>query len=738
MFENFPYTDMHQLNLDWIVKIAKDFLDQYTTIQETISTGMDDLTNKATELENLLQEWYDTHSEDIGTQLAQALNDINAALETALVSFSNRADAKAAETIESIPDDYTELANKVSSMFTGLNYDLNNLLVPARLTDGIYIDNHDGTEVTYEGWSATDYIPFMPRQRMWAYFPQGTGYCALYDENHDFIAGTSFTTGVNDWVLYDVNEYVNVRYIRISNGTTHMKNTKIIMFPVADNTLTKRGYYADAKITGDKIDEIKTRLDNSIPGMKLSAIFKNDIVFEAEQATTTVPASVNYREQKLQDVSLLPNTDYYIYCGRIISPMDSSQVRLYVKYVNDSTWHNCQATKQNGGFAHIKTTDQTIEESAVYLIGTSGETTPEAITAIFSDIAVFKGVNLELRKPFTDYQMTIPDYFKTQLDSKKYNIVANSQNSSMTGDSFIFITDTHFTVNNILNHDIYDLTYNSCHAHQLIDYIMENTPVRQIIFGGDLCNVAPNVGQMLLSMNTWEGSYKDLKSRLRYCVGNHEYYTDIGSDVPDRPTPQSLYGSSAKYNETTIGGKQSNCTYYYDNPVQKIRYFVISCGRDTELSIAQTEWILSEFANVPDDYTIVCIGHAFLLDDVSDFRGYYKIIVQGLDALKTRTTYAFNGNTYNYANSNAIAGFIMTGHTHMDYVKRSTGNIPCIATACDSWYLNYELVNGSPVQTPRQLNTIEEQCFDVVQFDTYSKVVKLTRIGYGSDRTIQY
>ena len=39
MFEQFPYTNFHELNMDWIVKIAKDFLDQYTHIQETITTG---------------------------------------------------------------------------------------------------------------------------------------------------------------------------------------------------------------------------------------------------------------------------------------------------------------------------------------------------------------------------------------------------------------------------------------------------------------------------------------------------------------------------------------------------------------------------------------------------------------------------------------------------------------------------------------------------------------------------
>lgn len=112
-FENFPYTNFHELNLDWIAKIAKDFLEQYTHIQELIANGEQELNDKtteglaqlqtkATELEALLQAWYNTHSDDISAQLA-----------TAIQNFNTAADQKAEQTIASIPDDYTELSNKV-------------------------------------------------------------------------------------------------------------------------------------------------------------------------------------------------------------------------------------------------------------------------------------------------------------------------------------------------------------------------------------------------------------------------------------------------------------------------------------------------------------------------------------------------------------------------------------------------------------------------------------------------
>ena len=138
--EGFPYTNFHDLNMDWIIKIAKDFLDQYTHIQEIITTGLEDLGDKTeegieelnehyTNLNNLLQQWYNTHSEDIANQLADALNDLNAwytlhenyldqTLINKITEFNNAADEKAAATIASIPADYTALSNFVDDLYS--------------------------------------------------------------------------------------------------------------------------------------------------------------------------------------------------------------------------------------------------------------------------------------------------------------------------------------------------------------------------------------------------------------------------------------------------------------------------------------------------------------------------------------------------------------------------------------------------------------------------------------------
>ena len=145
--EGFPYSNFHDLNMDWIIKIAKDFLDQYTHIQEIIEQGKTDIENltesgltqleeKATNLEALLQDWYDTHSSDIANQLANALADLNSwytthqnyldqTLATNIAAFNTAAEQKAAETIASIPDDYSTLGTNVYNLIHSISTEYN-------------------------------------------------------------------------------------------------------------------------------------------------------------------------------------------------------------------------------------------------------------------------------------------------------------------------------------------------------------------------------------------------------------------------------------------------------------------------------------------------------------------------------------------------------------------------------------------------------------------------------------
>lgn len=54
--ENFPYSNQHDMNQDWIIKIVKDFLDQYTGLQQTITDSEEFMNNAVASIQLLLEQ----------------------------------------------------------------------------------------------------------------------------------------------------------------------------------------------------------------------------------------------------------------------------------------------------------------------------------------------------------------------------------------------------------------------------------------------------------------------------------------------------------------------------------------------------------------------------------------------------------------------------------------------------------------------------------------------------------
>ena len=294
--EGFPYSNFHDLNMDWIIKIAKDFLDQYTHIQQIIEegeisiqtltengetslqnlteNGLEQLQNKADNLEALLQAWYDTHSEDIATQLASALSDLNSwytthqnylneTLQTNINTFQTMADAYALETIQSIPQDYTALADQsnflnkpnVISLTSGYREGY------AKITDGgIATDNrfrcfeeavmpgdiilYNASDDTYAGifgmclydadkvWTTTYYAESDTDQII--VVPEGVSYVvASFDNNYLVNAKFYIIRNRFNERHYDKNAWGSDSYINHETGArTYDDRYKAITIPV--------------------------------------------------------------------------------------------------------------------------------------------------------------------------------------------------------------------------------------------------------------------------------------------------------------------------------------------------------------------------------------------------------------------------------------------------------------------------------------------------------------------------
>lgn len=243
-----PYSNLHGMNLDWIIQMAKDFLDQYTHIQDVIQAGLTDLDTATTQdlaaleakkdrLEGLLNAWYTTHSQDIAEELASALAAIQLKLEQAL---------------ESLPDDYTELYNNVrqidynlckynavivseSSMIYPDNITRYGITFASDLTDlyGIYHVSGTATDefsLNVILGSAVD-IPdwLIPGSRMYVDVPAVSGityklYCYFEDETREIFefsepgiwdvpgntVGLYIQVWIDDGAVLDDDEYIRI------------------------------------------------------------------------------------------------------------------------------------------------------------------------------------------------------------------------------------------------------------------------------------------------------------------------------------------------------------------------------------------------------------------------------------------------------------------------------------------------------------------------------------------------
>lgn len=211
--ERFPYANFHSMNQDWIIKVVKEFQDQYENIQQlirdTTGEGLEELEAKKTELEALLQQWYNTHSSDIATQLANALNDIQ---------------SYAASVIASIPQEYSAMAYRVQDTINFNSFDL------VSTESGTYNDA-DGNTKTENNARRRNRSPVPVEPLAYINIPAGYEiytYCLDgYYTKHSVISWTSGQLNCKN--LPNNTKYINFAIRKISDPSDDISTENLIM-----------------------------------------------------------------------------------------------------------------------------------------------------------------------------------------------------------------------------------------------------------------------------------------------------------------------------------------------------------------------------------------------------------------------------------------------------------------------------------------------------------------------------
>ena len=109
--ENFPYSNFHDLNMDWIISIVKDFLDKNANIEELINTGIENIGSTTEESVETLENTTSDSITALENKETNILTELETELDNAMSAFNTNATTRAQQALSTIPSDYSDFYN---------------------------------------------------------------------------------------------------------------------------------------------------------------------------------------------------------------------------------------------------------------------------------------------------------------------------------------------------------------------------------------------------------------------------------------------------------------------------------------------------------------------------------------------------------------------------------------------------------------------------------------------------
>lgn len=600
----------------------------------------------------------------------------------------------------------------------------------ANLVPDSYIDPADGSVKDESGWSATDFIPLLPGETIeFDNAGETTRWCAFYDANKAFVAGTRFDAGLNIWTVYTSGIYLNIRYVRISNETAAMKNSTMIIHHLYDKTLTKQGEPPESAAVGDRF----TLTDKKIECLPAS-IINNIPEYCCSYADYPYTAGTQgWYEKLLASLPVQGGNNYAIVIDNYLNFPHSEDYVIYIygSDANDNVLQRLHISDATGRSAVFEAA-QNVVKWDIYMELDRNEGISESGTAKLYGLRIYNLNNdtkIQLHDLYTINGNNVitdalPAYYETYLASKIADIRGYDDAVGNGGDRFIFITDYH---------DYY--TGNSNYSPALIEQIIKKVPVSMTIFGGDGVNAADTEPEMKDRLMAFLGRFKNIPS-FYPIIGNHEFYSDWlnPGDYKGGITKYEVYAYLNKQFENTIS-TDGISGMRIDNKNSKIRYYMLGCDYYVSVDEATKKWFFEDIATTPNDYIVIVSAHYALKVDVTPHvvASGFADIHNAIKAIINHNNYTYDGTTYNYSGMNIKIPLVLAGHTHADGDAVIDGVQYVTVTSDNGRLAELEIgINNRPA------GTVSEQAFDVVSIDKVAKKIYMTRIGGGNNREFSY
>lgn len=321
---------------------------------------------------------------------------------------------------------------------------------------------------------------------------------------------------------------------------------------------------------------------------------------------------------------------------------------------------------------------------------------------------------------YRDYlSFDVPEYYFTNdyLQSKVTRIREVIRETEGNCDVFLFITDMHWLLN-------------AQKSPALINYISKRLNIPRLIDGGDRAN-GINIECNVAIRKCFQG-------KEYFTVGNHEYINGL-VDYDGNITRTFIADDGAMYAEYNASRDDVNTDnisrgyYYFDNPVQKIRYIILASftynggtAAGGGYEDAQLTWFSNVVNNTEAGWHILVITHFLVSTTLAPYRKRFTDVLT------------------NYTGDATIIG-IVEGHTHFDQVFSSddssatvvdgvytTSALPILSVTCDKntpWYSEDDPSVSETYLEDRTSGTIKEQAFDVIVVNKKDNVLHQIRIG---------
>lgn len=374
------------------------------------------------------------------------------------------------------------------------------------------------------------------------------------------------------------------------------------------------------------------------------------------------------------------------------------------------------------------------------------------------------------------YKYSIPSYWlESNSPASLYLSDKIELIKALPTPQMIFWTDMHWSSN-------------KKYTQYIVPFLSDYCGIDIVVNGGDIINQEASSALGEIKYRSFADLMKyTYKQGYRYVFGNHDLNTANASSYPDTPITdlaltyafnyqqsiqpwetELIFENISSSDEELIAWNKMH--YYWDDEVNKIRYFVLNTGNTYQpLSASlngasgnaeiylQIPYLYNAIMSLTDGWSLMVLGHQFFNDNSNDPIPAARSVARMLNAAQLKTTCTLGGNAYQYISNTwdltackniKIIG-MWCGHDHSDGSCVFTGtdtSSTFVAGATDASALGSMLlvktttdaINTTHTGTTMTEGTTTEQAFDVIGIDTQNKTINTVRIGAGSNRLFKF